>query len=121
MININLLILLSGYPKTFDVKTGVAVNTLVTSRKARLPASGAIGAASGFEYSLNGGAWTSSSGTWGSTKYAQIRFTSSASYSTSLTKNLVVGGVSYPFTIITQADPGLANTSFPYTFPFILD
>lgn len=115
------IILFGGFAKTFGTVNNIATSVLVTSRKAHLPASGAIGAASGFEYSLNGGAWTSSSGTWGSTKYAQIRFTSSASYSTSLTKNLVVGGVSYPFTIITQADPGLANTSFPYTFPFILD
>ena len=52
-------------------------------------------------YSINGGAYTSSSGTVTNGQTVQVRVTSSSSSSTSVTATLNIGGVTYTFTATT--------------------
>jgi hypothetical protein len=58
----------------------------------------------GGEYRINGGAWTSAAGTITNGQTAQVRRTSSASYSTLVTATLTVGTVSGAYNITTRAD-----------------
>lgn len=63
--------------------------------------------ASGGLYSINGGSYTSSAGTFNPGDTFAPRNTSSASYLTSVATIITVGGVSATFTSITQGDPSI--------------
>lgn len=98
-----------NFAKTPGSRTGVELTTVTTSRKfvpIPKPASNAaITVAAGLQYSLDSGSWTSNAGTWGSSKYCQVRLTSSESYLTDVTKAITINGVALDFTVTTKADP----------------
>jgi hypothetical protein len=64
----------------------------------------------GGEYRINGGAWTSAAGTITNGQTAQVRRTSSASYSTLVAATLTVGTVSGAYNITTR--PGATSYSY---------
>lgn len=96
----------NNLPNTFGAAYGVALSTSTTSRKAYprgIDAGAAITASAGAEYSLDGGAWTSDAGVWGTTKQIRARITSSADYETTVTATITIGGVAYAFPVTTVA------------------
>lgn len=97
-----------GRPTSFGAAYGVALSTATISRKAYLrgiSSGAAITASAGAEYSLDGGAFTSGAGTWGTTKQIRARITSSAEYETTVTATITIGGVAYAFPVTTMAEP----------------
>lgn len=118
--------------RSFGSKSGVERSTLITSRKCyvRLPGLamlddmvmldnlemndsltpttvisvvGGEGTMADVEYSLDGGAWTSADGVWGTSKYIRVRGTSSADYETALSANIAIGAYNYLFYVTTRA------------------
>jgi len=65
----------------------------------------AVAASAGASYSLDGGAFTSDAGVWGTARQIRARITSSASYETTVTATITIGGVGYEFPVTTMADP----------------
>lgn len=93
-------------PTSFGAASGVALSTATTSRKAYprgIASDATITASAGAEYSLDGGAFTSGAGTWGTTKQIRARITSSADYETTVTATITIGGVAYAFPVTTVA------------------
>jgi hypothetical protein len=119
-------------PRTFGAKGGVERSTLTTSRKcypafhgtemlltlemtltrellvnlnplSTILVVGGEGTMADVEYSLDGGAWTSADGVWGTSRYIQVRGTSSASYETTLSADIHIGGYDYLFYVTTRA------------------
>lgn len=90
---------------SFTDQTNVALSTAITSNAITVSGINAPAAISivGGTYSINGGAFTSSSGTVGSGASVQIKLTSSAAYSTATQATLTIGGVSDTFSVTTQA------------------
>ena len=102
-------------PFTFTSQTGVAVSTVVTSNTITVSgvnASVSI-SISGGQYSINGGAYTSAGGTVSNGQTVSVRVTSSASYSTTTSATLAIGGVSGIFSVATLAAD---TTPDPFTF-----
>lgn len=61
--------------------------------------------AGGKEYRLNGGAWTSATGTMNPGDTLQVRNTSSSDYETEVIATTDAGGVTAPFSITTMEEP----------------
>ncbi len=97
-------------PFTFIDQTGVALNTLIESNTITVGGIDAATAISvtGGEYSINGGAYTSISGTVVLGNTVKVRQTSSASNNTSVNTTLNIGGVTDVFTTktLTQNNNG---------------
>ena len=91
---------------TFTPVTGAEISTLYSSNIVTI--TGITGLVDisivDGEYRINGGAWTSTAGTITNGQTAQVRRTSSASYSTLVTATLTVGTVSGAYNITTRAD-----------------
>jgi len=90
---------------SFADQTGVALSTAITSNAITVsginaPAPISITAGS---YSINGGAFTTSSGTISNGASVQVKVTSSAAYSTATQATLTIGGVADTFSVTTQA------------------
>jgi len=103
---------------TFTDQTGVALNTVIES--AAITVSGINTAAAisvtGGEYSINGGAWTSTAGTVTSGQTVKVRHTSSAANSTATNTVLTIGGVIDTFTSTTVAFvPDTTPDAFTFT------
>lgn len=99
----------------FTAATGQTPNTVVMSNT--ITVSGfasavAISVANG-EYQIDSGAWTSASGTVSNAQIVRVRHTTAATYGTSVTTTLTIGGVNGTFTSTTQA---LDTTPDPFSF-----
>jgi hypothetical protein len=94
-------------PFTFEDKSGVGVNKLMTSNT--ITVSGIAVASpisiTGGTYSINGGTYTSAAGTVNNNDTVTVQQTSSNSYSTATAATLTIGGVSDTFTVTTQDKP----------------
>ncbi|MBO0611373.1 cellulase family glycosylhydrolase [Thiothrix fructosivorans] len=105
-------------PFVFTDQTGVNRSTLLTSNAITI--SGIDAAApitvTGGEYSINGGAYTSATGTISNSDTVQVRHTSSANYATVTNTVLTVGGISDVFSSTTLAD---TNDTTPAPFIFV--
>jgi len=90
---------------SFVDQTGVALSTLITSNAITISGINAPAAISivGGSYSINGGAFTTSSGTISNGSSVQVKVTSSAAYSTATQATLTIGGVSDIFSVTTLA------------------
>jgi hypothetical protein len=99
---------------TFNAQTGVALSTVITSNT--IMVSGITSAAdisiTGGTYSINGGSYTSASGTVSNGNTVTVQLTSSGSYSTTTNATLTIGGISDTFSVTT-----LAATQTPDTTP----
>jgi len=94
-------------PFTFVDQTGVELNTVVTSNVITVTGINAAAPISitGGTYAINGGAYTSSSGTVNNGNTVTVRVTSSGSYSTTVNAKLTIGEVSDTFSVMTRAAP----------------
>jgi len=99
---------------SFTSQTGIALNTLVTSNSITVSGIAVASAISitGGTYSVNGGVYTSASGTVANGDTVTVQLTSSGSYSTTTTSTLTIGGVSGIFSVSTIDD------TTPDTFSF---
>lgn len=100
---------------TFVDQTGVALQTTVTSAAITVTGidTASIITITGGEYQINGGTWTSSSGTVTVNQTVAVRHTSSAGFSTATNTVLTIGGVTDTFTSTT-----LAADTTPNAFTF---
>ncbi len=127
---INATVTIGGVSDTFSVTTldditpdaflltdssGASLSSVVTSNT--ISVSGISAATSisvtGGTYSVNGGAYTSASGSVSNGDTVAVRVTSSASYSTSVNATLTIGGVSDTFSVTTLDD--VVPDSFAFT------
>jgi uncharacterized protein (DUF1330 family) len=103
---------------TFTDQTGVALSTVIESAAITVSwinTAAAISVAGG-EYSINGGAWTSTAGTVTSGQTVKVRHTSSAANSTATNTVLTIGGVIDTFTSTTVAFvPDTTPDAFTFT------
>jgi uncharacterized repeat protein (TIGR01451 family) len=74
-------------------------------------ASTTISISAGAEYSINGGAYTSTPGVVAPGAQVTVRLTSSASYDTPVSAVLTIGGTSATFTVTTREPPQLQNVT----------
>jgi hypothetical protein len=90
---------------TFTDVTGATVSTVYTSNTITVTGINAAAAISitGGTYSVNGGSYTSASGTVNNGDIVTVRVTSSASNSTAVNATLTIGGVSDVYSVTTQA------------------
>lgn len=92
---------------SFADQSGVSTSSIITS--APITITGIDAAAdvtiTNGQYSIDGGAWTSSAGTVTDGQQIRVRHTSSASYETTVDTILDVGGVTDTFTSTTEAEP----------------
>jgi len=95
---------------TFTDQTNVSISTLTESNTITISGinTSASISVSGWEYSINGGSWSSGTGTVTNGQTVKVRHTTSASYTTSTNTTLTIGGVSDVFTTTTQAAPNTA-------------
>jgi len=94
-------------PFTFADRTNVALNTAITSNTiavSGIDATTPISISSG-TYAINGGSYTSISGTVSNGDTVTVQQTSSGSYSTTTNATLTIGGVSDTFSVTTQTAP----------------
>jgi hypothetical protein len=100
---------------SFTDQTSVALSTVTASNTLTVSGIDTASAISvtGGEYRINGGSYTSTSGTINNGDTFQVRHTSSASFSTATNTVLTIGGVSDTFTTTT-----LAADSTPNAFTF---
>jgi hypothetical protein len=103
---------------SFVTQTSVARNTTVVSNGVTVSGINTPAAISvtGGEYSIGGGPYTSSAGTIASGQTVTVRLTSSASYATTTSAALTIGGVSASFGVTTENEP--ADTT-PDAFSFV--
>lgn len=90
---------------TFAPAYGAEPSTTTTSRKAypkNIATGAAITVSAGAQYSLDGGAWTSTAGVWGTSKYIQIRGPSNANYGLAVIHTVTIGVLELDFTIWTK-------------------
>lgn len=102
---------------TFTDQTGADISTVTTSNIITVDGFGsnyAISISGSGEYRINGGAWTSVSGTIDPDDTAQVRITSSASYGTTVNTTLTIASQSDTFSVttFTQPDPVPFGTTF---------
>ncbi len=93
-------------PFTFVDVIGVSVSTPQVSNSITVagiagPASVSVSGDASSEYAVNGGGWTSASGSVNTGDTVQVRHTSAASYGASVATTLTIGGVSDTFTSTT--------------------
>lgn len=100
---------------SFTDQTNVALSTLTASNTLTVAGidSAATISVTGGEYRINGGSYTTSSGTINNGDTFQVRHTSSGSFSTATNTVLTIGGVSDTFTTTT-----LAADTTPNAFTF---
>lgn len=102
---------------TFTPQVSVALNAIITSAAATI--SGISAAApvsvSGGEWSKNGGAWGTATGTVVATDTVQVRHTSSGANSTATLTTLTIGGVAGVFTSTTVASPARVGIVYRFT------
>jgi len=94
--------------ESFGTRSSVDIETVTTSRKCYFTV--ATGTAytipADTEITFDGTTWLSSNGnTPADAEWWRCRFESSADYETAITKTPTLGGVNYPFTVTTMADP----------------
>jgi hypothetical protein len=94
-------------PFSFADVTGAQLSTSTASAPITVagitgPASISIAGADG-QYRINGGAWTSSSGTVANGDQVEVRLTSAGQYVTAINTVLTIGGVSDTFTVTTRS------------------
>jgi len=97
---------------SFTAQTGVALNTAVTSNTitvSGINAASSISITAGGSYSVNGGAFTTVSGTVNNGNTVAVRLTTSGSFSTQTCATLTIGGVQGSFCATT------VNPAFDYT------
>ena len=99
---------------TFTAQTGVPLSTVITSNTITVSGIDAATTISivGGTYSINGGSYTSTSGTVSNGNTVTLKQTSSASYSTETDAMLTIGGVSGAFRVTTISD------TIPHKFKF---
>ena len=85
------------------------VSNAITVTGTNVPAT--IGVSSGGEYSINGGAYTSTPGVVSPGALVTVRVTSSSSYDTPVSVVLTIGGVNATFTVTTGPQPQLQNVT----------
>jgi hypothetical protein len=104
---------------TFTDRTNVTLSTVITSNTITITGinTAANISITGGEYSVNGGSYTSSSGTVNNGNTVTVRQTSSGSYSTKTDAILTIGGVSDTFSVTTLAAPPPPDTT-PAQFTF---
>jgi len=92
---------------SFTDQTGVGIASTCTSNTITVTGIDTASAISitGGQYSINGGAFTSSSGSVVVNDTVQVRHTASGSYSTQVDTTLTIGGVSDTFSSTTEAEP----------------
>lgn len=97
-------------PFSFADQTGVALGTAITSAFVTITGIDTVASISvvGGEYSINGGAFTSSAGTVDNGDEVRARHTASDEYLTDTDTVVTIGGVSDTFTSTTMADPAPA-------------
>ena len=103
---------------TFTDQTNVALSSTITSNTITVSGISAASAISitGGTYSINGGAYTATSGTVTNGQTVSVRHTSSASNITVTNTTLTVGGVSDTFTSTTvAAGPDTTPDAFTFT------
>lgn len=90
---------------SFTDVTGALTSTVYTSNSVTITGISAASPISitGGEYSINGGSFTSASGTILNNQQVQVRVTSSSSNSTAVNAVLTIGGVSDTYTVTTAA------------------
>lgn len=103
---------------TFTDQTGVALSSTITSNTLTITGINTATSISvtGGTYSINGGAFTSVSGTITNGQTVAVQHTSSSSYSTATNTTLTIGGVSDTFTSTTIASPAYDTTPDPFSF-----
>jgi hypothetical protein len=97
---------------TFTDQTGVTPNTPVTSNAITVSGINAPAPISvtGGQYSINGGAYTSSSGTVSNGNTLTARVTSSGNYAATTSATLTIGGVNGVFSVTTITAPTCTYT-----------
>ena len=92
---------------TFTDQTNVALNTKVTSNTITISGinTATIISATGGTYSINGGSYTSASGTVNNGDTITVQLTSSGSHSTTTSATLTIGGASGTFSATTESAP----------------
>jgi hypothetical protein len=90
---------------TFTDQTGVVIGTTIVSNEITVTGINVSTSISitGGEYSINGGVYTSVSGTVENNQTVRVRQTSSSSYSTITNATLTIGSVSDTFSVTTMA------------------
>ncbi len=90
-------------PYTFIAQTGVLLNTVMTSNAITVTGinSPAPVSITGGQYSINGGVYTSATGTINNGDRVSVQLTSSGSYATTTNATLTIGGVSGAFSVTT--------------------
>ncbi len=109
-------------PFTFTDITDATTSTVYTSNSitvAGINTDTTISVTNG-EYSINSGAWTSTSGTVSLNDTVEVRHTSSANYSTETTTTLDIGGVTDIYNVTTEAEP-VDTTPDAFTFTDVTD
>ena len=93
-------------PFIFTDQTGAALSTVITSNAITVSGIGSATTISitGGTYSINGGEYTSESGTVNNGDTVTVQQTSSANYSTQTDVTLTIGGVSDTFSVTTLDD-----------------
>ena len=102
----------------FNYQTGVNLNTVITSNTitvSGIDAAASISIVSG-TYSVNGGAYTSASGTVVKGDTVTLQQTSAGTYSTTTVATLTIGGISDTFSVTTKDASGDIT---PHAFHFI--
>jgi hypothetical protein len=105
-------------PFSFTAQTGVALSSVATSDTLTVSGINVASAISiaGGTYSINGGAYVSTAGTVTNGDTVTVQQTASASYSTTTTATLTIGGVSGAFDVTTLAVPvDTVPTAFSFT------
>ena len=87
----------------------VQVSNAITVTGTNVPTT--ISVSSGAEYSINGGAYTSTPGIVSPGALVTVRVTSASSYATPVSVVLTIGGVNATFTVTTGAQPQLQNVT----------
>jgi hypothetical protein len=89
---------------TFTAQTGVAPSAAIVSNEVTIAGINANAAVSitGGEYSIAGGAFTSTAGTIANNQSVRVRVTSSAQFATAVSAVFTVGGVSATFSATTR-------------------
>jgi hypothetical protein len=102
----------------FTAVTGASVSSAQTSNPITITSISApspISVSSGAEYSINGGPFTSAPGMVNPGDQVRVETPAPATYSTSATAMLTVGGKASPFKVTTGAEPVLQGTFTPVT------
>jgi hypothetical protein len=97
---------------TFTDQMDVALSSVTTSAPITVNGINAAASISVFngEYSINGGAYTSTAGTVDNAASITVRHTSAVNYSTNIDTTLTIGGVSDTFTSTTLPAPVVTHT-----------